>query len=1202
MKASPRLGFIILLVGIFFTCRPAIAQSPSTVGQWSPVMIWPFINTHSVLLPNGKVLWWPPWADGDNPTIWDPVANTNTAISPAGYNIFCAGLAVMGNGQVLITGGDASTEVGPPNAVIYDPVANTWTQIPDMNEGRWYPTNTPLPNGDVLVISGEISPSLGNDPLPQIWQPSSGTWRNLTTAQLSLALYPEMFIAPNGYVFYAAPFSPSRYLDTTGTGGWAVGPPMKVTPRDYGPAVTYAPGKIILIGGNTPPTPTAEIIDLNAPAPSWTLTSSMSYPRRQANATLLPDGTVLVTGGSSGNAFDDATHPVFPAELWNPDTGKWTILASLSVYRGYHSIALLLPDGRVLSAGGSYPSAEVFSPPYLFNGPRPTISFAPATSSTGQTFFVGTPDASSITKVSLIRLGATTHSFNENQGVAFPSFTQASGGLNVTLPSNANLLPNGDYMLFLVNSSGIPSVASFIRLTNSASPPPVISFSKLSLNFPIPQRVGTISGPGPITVTNLGTSSVSFGSTLVSGPDFAVSSNTCTAGLAAGGTCQISVVFQPTIAGPLNETLTVNDSDPSSPQVIALSGVAGALKVSATSFNLGSVSVGKTASTKAVVTLTNVASSTLGITGRTYSDSEFTEDPSSTCGSSLAASASCIVTTNFTPNTTGTRTGNLTITYSDPASPTVILFSGVGLAAAGKLTFSANSFTFPSTTVGSTSTTKAALTLTNTGTTAITLTSFTYSNSEFNKDASSTCGSSLAGSSSCVITTNFTPNSSGTRTGILTIVDSDPSSPTTIQFTGTGAAGAKLTFSANSFTFPSTTVGSTSTTKAALTLTNTGTTAITLTSFTYSNSEFSKDASSTCGSSLAGSSSCVITTNFTPNSSGTRTGILTIVDSDPSSPTTIQFTGTGAAASGPGNLKLSATSFNFGTGILGITNNNKAALTLTNTGSTAIAITSLTYSNTEFTEDSTSTCGSSLAGSSSCLVYNDFTPNAAGSRSGSLTIVDSDPTSPSKIVFSGVGTLVKLSPTGLGFGRSPVNHTSPTLTLTLTNVSTIATLNISQVAIGGANPGDFQIQSSTCPGAINPGGTCTVVSTFTATAVGARSATLNFTDDGGASPQVVQMTGTGLAITTSVKLTSSLNPSSPDQTVTFTATVSPATATGTVQFLDGTTVVGTATLSSGSASFATSALSSGTHSITAAYSGDAIDASSTSSVLVQTVN
>jgi hypothetical protein len=1095
MKVSLRLGFVILLVGIFFTCRPATAQSPSTVGQWSPVMTWPFINTHSVLLPNGKVLWWPPWADGDNPTIWDPVANTNTAISPAGYNIFCAGLAVMGNGQVLITGGDASTEVGPPNAVIYDPVANTWTQIPDMNEGRWYPTNTPLPNGDVLVISGEISPSLGNDPLPQIWQPSSGTWRNLTTAQLSLALYPEMFIAPNGYVFYAAPFSPSRYLDTTGTGGWAVGPPMKVSPRDYGPAVTYAPGKIILIGGNTPPTPTAEIIDLNAPSPSWTFASSMSYPRRQANATLLPDGTVLVTGGSSGNAFDDATHPVFPAELWNPATGNWTILASLSVYRGYHSVALLLPDGRVLSAGGSYPSAEVFSPPYLFNGPRPTISFAPATSSTGQTFFVGTPDASSITKVSLIRLGATTHSFNENQGVAFPSFTQASGGLNVTLPSNANLLPNGDYMLFLVNSSGIPSVASFIRLTNSASPPPVISFSKLSLNFPIPQRVGTISGPGPITVTNLGTSSVSFGSTSVSGPDFAVSSNTCTAGLAAGGTCQISVVFQPTIAGPLNETLTVNDSDPSSPQVIALSGVAGALKVSATSFNLGSVSVGKTANTKAVVTLTNVGSATLSITGRTYSGSEFTEDPSSTCGSSLAASASCIVTTNFTPNTTGTRTGNLSITYSDPASPTVILFSGVGLAAVGKLTFSANSFTFPSTTVGSTSTTKAALTLTNTGTTAITLTSFTYSNSEFSKDASSTCGSSLAGSSSCVITTNFTPNSSGARTGILTIVDSDPSSPTTIQFTGTGAA-----------------------------------------------------------------------------------------------------------AIGPGSLKLSATSFNFGTGTLGITNNNKAALTLTNTGSTAIAITSLTYSNPEFTEDSTSTCGSSLAGSSSCLVYNDFTPNAPGSRSGSLTIVDSDPTSPSKIVFSGVGTLVKLSPTGLGFGRSPVNHTSPTLTLTLTNVSTTATLNISQVAIGGANPGDFQIQSSTCSGAINPGGTCTVVSTFTATAVGARSATLNFTDDGGASPQVIQMTGTGLAITTSAKLTSSLNPSSPGQTVTFTATVSPATATGTVQFLDGATVIGTATLSSGSASFATSALSSGTHSITAAYSGDAIDASSTSSALIQTVN
>lgn len=461
-RATCRVGWvcaILLIVGSFAT-----AQDPSLVGQWSQVMSWPYAATHASVLPNGQVLWWPSWAAGDNPTLWDPGSGSLTPTSLLGYNPFCAGHSFVGNGQLLVTGGHVASGVGLPYASVYDFRTGSWTALPNMNNARWYPTNTSLANGDVLVSSGEINTTVGNNTVPQVWQAGSNTWRNLTSAQLLLPLYPEMYLAPNGTVFYAGPTQQTRYLNTGGTGSWSLGPMSNYGTRDYGPSVMYDNGKILLVGGGNPPTATTELINLNDPAPAWHYTASMANARRQDNATLLPDGTVLVTGGSSGAGFDNSSYPVYPAELWSPATGTWTPLASLSVYRGYHSIALLLPDGRVLSAGGSYASAEIFSPPYLFKGSRPTIAFAPEQVKRGQTFFVSTPDGASISKVTWIRLSSVTHTFNENQRFSFLKFQPALGGLNITAPQNSNLAPLGYYMLFLVNNNGVPSVASIMRL------------------------------------------------------------------------------------------------------------------------------------------------------------------------------------------------------------------------------------------------------------------------------------------------------------------------------------------------------------------------------------------------------------------------------------------------------------------------------------------------------------------------------------------------------------------------------------------------------------------------------------------------------------------------------------------------------------------------------------------------------------------
>jgi hypothetical protein len=235
----------------------------------------------------------------------------------------------------------------------------------------------------------------------------------------------------------------------------------------------YLPGVILKSGSPGAPgriptatsLQTAYVLDMTQPNPAWRQVGSMTYGRTFHSLTLLPDGSVLATGGSATN--DPSSPPVLAAEIWNPQTQTWSLMSSMAMARTYHEDALLLPDGRVLVGGGGgccgapdQYNAEIFSPPYLFKGARPTITSAPATIAYGAQFSVTTPDAASIISVALIRLGSDTHQFNRDQRYLPLSFTAAGTQLTVTMPANKNLAPGGDYMLFLVNASGVPSVAS----------------------------------------------------------------------------------------------------------------------------------------------------------------------------------------------------------------------------------------------------------------------------------------------------------------------------------------------------------------------------------------------------------------------------------------------------------------------------------------------------------------------------------------------------------------------------------------------------------------------------------------------------------------------------------------------------------------------------------------------------------------------
>jgi galactose oxidase len=449
-----------------------VTGAASVTGQWAPVQTWPFMAAHAHLLSNGSVLFWPSFGNGNNPTLWNPATNSFSTPPKAPYNIFCSGHSMLQDGRLFDAGGHAGNQSdGLISSSVYDPGLNTWTQMSDMNAPRWYPTNTTLPNGDVLVVSGYTTTGTFNT-LPQMWHPATNTWLSLTNAQLMQSLYPMMFVAPNGNVFNVGPDRITRSLNTSGTGAWTtIGNFNYSGTRDYGSSAIFD-GKVLLAGGDgsgtsAPATNSAEMIDLTAATPIWQSTSSMSIARRQFNLTILADGKLLASGGSGGFGFDNQNSPVYPSEMWDPATGKWTTMDSITVYRGYHSTALLLPDGRVLSAGGEQTgaSAEIYSPPYLFKGARPTITSGPSSVKYGQVFLVGTPDVTNISQVTWIRLSSVTHSFNQNQRLNHLQFTQATGGLNITAPANGNLAPPGYYMLFLVNSNGVPSVASIIQIT-----------------------------------------------------------------------------------------------------------------------------------------------------------------------------------------------------------------------------------------------------------------------------------------------------------------------------------------------------------------------------------------------------------------------------------------------------------------------------------------------------------------------------------------------------------------------------------------------------------------------------------------------------------------------------------------------------------------------------------------------------------------
>ncbi len=494
----------LLLVAVSF-CSFSVLADPLR-GAWSEVIDWPIIPIHAGLLPDGRVFSFggTNGLDEMHYSIWDPAlgigldAHTELPLVYSGVRSFCSAMVLMpGSGEMIVAGGSEPDDIlaGINNTHLLDYRDSDFTR-PDvgMESPRWYPTLTTLADGRTLVQGGarlfDDSPGIleGVDPAitPEVFE--DGEWRPLIGATseeiYDIAFdqwwYPRSWVAPDGRVFGIA-WDDMYYIDPNGIG--SIEHAGRFLRSNRGPsssAVMFAPGRILQIGGDQrrfsePASKRAAIIDINGDTPVVTSAANMQFARHYANATVLPDGRVLVNGGT--RIDEVAEESVLQVEVWDPTTNTWTLGASAAAPRIYHSTAMLLPDATVIAGGttlGSVPrnlrkSMEIYRPDYLFeaNGDdadRPSIVGGARGFSYGERFSVNVSAGDDVARVTLLGFGTVTHSNNMGQRFMELTFSRQGNTLNIDAPASPNLAPPGYYMLFALDSDGTPSEARFLKV------------------------------------------------------------------------------------------------------------------------------------------------------------------------------------------------------------------------------------------------------------------------------------------------------------------------------------------------------------------------------------------------------------------------------------------------------------------------------------------------------------------------------------------------------------------------------------------------------------------------------------------------------------------------------------------------------------------------------------------------------------------
>ncbi len=483
----------------------AAATAPAeriTLGEWGAVIPWtPHIPVSAATLPDGRVLTFasnqrttfPSGVEFTYAATWNPATGQFVEYNHPSHDMFCGGIVTLPDGRVLVNGGRNTTV----RSSIFDWRVNTWTRTPDMNDPRWYNTTVALPNGRAWTVSGDGGPGTA-----ERWDPSSG-WSRQTGINWNTVLaepgyitrwHPFLLVAPDGRLIHFGPTDTMHWVSTensgsmTNTGTFVPGTHY---PKE-GSWVMYNEGRILVAGGgadtkaNSGDSTTgtsskvAYTVDVRTGTPVVASVASMTFARQFANGVVLPNGEVMIIGGNtSGLKFND-TGSILTPEIWNPTTGQWRVAADMSVPRNYHSLALLLPDGRVLSGGGGlsgnsadHQDAQLYTPPTLFNADgslatRPVLSNAPAVIGVGTKFAV--TGTAGLQKFNFIKMSAITHSVNTDLRFLPLSFSQISpGNYEITAHGSLNVMTPGYWMLFGLNASNVHSVAKIILVDSTSS-------------------------------------------------------------------------------------------------------------------------------------------------------------------------------------------------------------------------------------------------------------------------------------------------------------------------------------------------------------------------------------------------------------------------------------------------------------------------------------------------------------------------------------------------------------------------------------------------------------------------------------------------------------------------------------------------------------------------------------------------------------
>jgi hypothetical protein len=517
------------------SARRRARKADASLGAWNST---PFnldvMGIHAAMLPTGKVMF---FSYPTNPSkgdevkkheglavLWDPVTNRqvrkdppiNTdALGPNSQktiNIWCAGQSFLANGHLLVTGGNYDYQGGTRSffrglktVLTFDPWTERWTRHPDMKQGRWYPSQTLQPDGRTLITSGLADDGVdtGTDtPLnkdvevftPPATPGAQGTTRLATGPGHDLkGLYPHQWVMPSGKTLVAGPYQQDSFYLTlvAGSDTYRSEPVPNLNEQRYWASGVLMPGgpdgsrQVMLTGGATRGSSNshkASTTTWSEGNGAWSAGASMQQPRAHHNTVLLPDGSMVSVGGGYGATegdqwtFADGHRSV---DLWDPATNAWRRGPQQVEQRTYHSTAILLPDGRVISAGDDdfggqdKDTAQIYSPPYMFKGQRPVIDAAPTEIGWGTTFAVNAHAAAGeVTKAVLVAPGAVTHANDMNQRLIEMRLAPAGAGrVNLVAPADGNIAPPGWYMLFALDANDVPSVAKWVHLTGGLSDP-----------------------------------------------------------------------------------------------------------------------------------------------------------------------------------------------------------------------------------------------------------------------------------------------------------------------------------------------------------------------------------------------------------------------------------------------------------------------------------------------------------------------------------------------------------------------------------------------------------------------------------------------------------------------------------------------------------------------------------------------------------